>query len=86
MSQSLANSSCPNPTNEQGRSQHTFNMLGENIVGLPSDRVAHTADVIRVIQMLEDSGISCCFVGEYALIYYGAGRVPKVSMLFTKAR
>ena len=65
-------------TADQSVVQTDFNVLDENIVGLPHDRHARTADVLRVIRILEDAEISCCFVGEYALIYYGAGRVPNV--------
>lgn len=58
----------------------TFNILDENIVGLPSDRPPQHVEVLSVIRMLEDAEISCCIVEEYALIYYGAGRVQNVSL------
>lgn len=60
----------------------TFNLFDENIVGLPSDRSPQHNEVLGVIRMLEDAAIACCFLGEWALIYYGAGRVSIVSLPF----
>ena len=56
----------------------TFNILDENIVGSPDDRMPQHEEIVKVVHMLHEAGISCCFVGEYALIYYGAGRVQNV--------
>ncbi|KAI9761252.1 MAG: hypothetical protein M4579_001172 [Chaenotheca gracillima] len=32
-------------------------------------------NIYKVVKILEDAGVSCCMVGEPALIYYGTGRV-----------
>lgn len=46
----------------------TFNILDENIVGLPSDRQPRHDEVLSVIRTLEDDEISSCFVEEYATL------------------
>lgn len=35
-------------------------------------------ETLRVLSILTDAGIQCCFVQEQALIYYGTARVPRV--------
>lgn len=37
-------------------------------------------ETLDVIAALESSGILCCVVGTKALVYYGARRVPMVSI------
>jgi len=38
-----------------------------------------TLEILQVTKLLEGAGITCCIVGISALIYYGAGRVRRVS-------
>lgn len=35
-------------------------------------------EVSKMLSILTDAGIQCCFVQEQALIYYGTTRVPRV--------
>ena len=67
------------PLEEKPTAFDSINFLGENLVGSPEDRLPQHDDVRKVIRIVEDAGISCCFVGAHALIYYGAGRVAHVS-------
>lgn len=51
--------------------------------GLPGDAIASEAgagatDILKVIKILEDAGITCCVAGAGALIWFGAGRVRGV--------
>jgi hypothetical protein len=53
----------------------------ESVQGYVTDRQPRQAGVeemVRVVKMLEDVGVSCCLVAEAALIYYGTGRVKSV--------
>lgn len=34
--------------------------------------------ISAIVSMLSDAGICCCFVQEFALVYYGTRRVPSV--------
>jgi hypothetical protein len=47
---------------------------------LPSYGGHGTLEILEVIQSLEGASIICCLVGISALIYYGAGRVRRVSL------
>jgi hypothetical protein len=38
-------------------------------------------DILRLLRILEDGGIICCFVGEFALNYYNVPRVVHVRYL-----
>jgi hypothetical protein len=49
--------------------------------GNPGDTPATPEEVSAVISILSEAGICCCFVQEFALIYYGAARVPNVCCL-----
>ena len=53
-------------------------ILEEDVAGFPNDPRPIHEDVVSIIAIIEDAGIPCCFVNEYALIYYGAGRVQNV--------
>jgi len=46
---------------------------------LPSCGGHGTLEILQVTELLRGAGIICCLVGISALIYYGAGRVRKVS-------
>ncbi len=50
----------------------------EDVAGFPDDLSPVHEDVVKIVTILEDAGIPCCFIAEYALIYYGAGRIPNV--------
>ncbi len=60
--------------------QSTFHspINDECVAGFPDDLSPVHEDVVRIVAILEDAGIPCCFIAEYALIYYGAGRVQNV--------
>ncbi|KAK2756974.1 hypothetical protein FQN54_004942 [Arachnomyces sp. PD_36] len=45
-------------------------------IGNPGDKRPTPEQISTVVSILIDAGICCCFVLEYALIYYGAARVP----------
>ena len=63
---------------QEDQRKEPLNLLDENIVGLPSDRIPTHDQVLSVIRMLEDAELSSCSVEENALIYYGAGRVQNL--------
>lgn len=47
-------------------------------IGNSGDKEPTPEQVVAVVSILKDAGICCFFVDEYALIYYGAGRVAHV--------
>ena len=53
-------------------------ILDEDLVGFADDVKPVHEDVVRIIAILEGAGIPCCFVEEYALTYYGSGRIQNV--------
>lgn len=53
------------------------------VVGNPEDKRPTPQEVADVISALKDANICCFFVGEKALIYYGAGRVLHVCLTCT---
>ena len=55
-----------------------FNPLSGDLVGLPDDRPPRHEEIVETVRNLEEAAISCCFIGEYALTYYGAGRVQNL--------
>lgn len=59
-----------------------------NNIGAPGDSLpsygAGTLEMLEVISLLSDSGIPSCVVGTHPLQYYGAGRVPNVSLALCK--
>jgi hypothetical protein len=40
-------------------------------------------DILHLLRVLEDGGITCCLVGELALNYYNVPRVVHVCYPFT---
>jgi hypothetical protein len=53
--------------------------------GSPDDAYASeggygTSDILKVVNILENSGITCCMTGISALKWFGAGRVRWVSL------
>lgn len=49
-----------------------------DVAGFPDDPNPVHEDIVGIVSMLEEAGIPCCFVNEYALIYYGTRRVQNV--------
>lgn len=47
-------------------------------VGNPGDARPSPEQISIVVSILIEAGICCCFVEEYALIYFGASRLPNV--------
>ncbi|GKZ57637.1 hypothetical protein AnigIFM49718_002960 [Aspergillus niger] len=46
-------------------------------VGEINEGLQPPQETLRVLSILTDAGIQCCFVQEQALIYYGTARVPR---------
>ena len=67
------------PEVQEGEPFHSC-ILDEEVVGLSSDSPPSHEDVVRIIVILEDAGVSCCFIEEYALIYYGSGGKQNVGI------
>ncbi|KAM5438511.1 hypothetical protein MferCBS31731_005088 [Microsporum ferrugineum] len=44
------------------------------VIGNPGDERPSHEQITAIVATLQDAGICCCFVQEYALIYYGARR------------
>lgn len=47
-------------------------------IGNPDDVEATPEQITAVVSILIQADIYCCFIQEFALIYYGAARVPNV--------
>lgn len=47
-------------------------------VGDKGDVRASPEQISAIVSILIDAGICCCFVQEYALVYYGTSRLPNV--------
>lgn len=47
-------------------------------VGDEGDVRPSSEQVFAIVSILLNAGICCCFVQEFALVYYGARRVPNV--------
>lgn len=54
-------------------------------VGNPGDKEPTLEETLAVLSILKNAGICCFFVDEFALIYYGAGRVLNVRAHITFA-
>lgn len=52
-----------------------FNPLA---AGNEGDVRPSSEQVSAIVSILSDAGICCCFVQEFALVYYGTRRVPTV--------
>lgn len=52
------------------------------VLGYRGDTHPRHPQIVEVISILSEAGICCCFVQEHALVYYGTGRVPHVSLLY----
>ncbi|EGD92078.2 uncharacterized protein TERG_08293 [Trichophyton rubrum CBS 118892] len=50
-------------------------------VGNPGDARPSPEQISTVVSILIEAGICCCFVEEYALIYFGASRLPNDRVL-----
>lgn len=48
------------------------------VIGDWGDKRPTREQILAVVSILKDAGISCCFVQEFGLIYYGAARVLNV--------
>lgn len=59
-------------------------LLHEDVAGFAGDPRPVHEDIVGIISILENAGIPCCFVNEYALIYYGAGRKQNVGDILTQ--
>ncbi|KAJ9222237.1 hypothetical protein DTO169C6_5366 [Paecilomyces variotii] len=50
-------------------------------IGNPGDKEPTLEETLAVLSILKNAGICCFFVDEFALIYYGAGRVLNDNIL-----
>ena len=66
----------PEPQDEQPAFHSCI--LDEDVIGYSNDTQPLHEDVVKIVAILEGAGISCCFIEEYALIYYGSGRKQNV--------
>lgn len=53
----------------------------EAVIGFPDDSKSDHEDVVKIVVILEDAGISRCFIEEDALVYYGSGRRHNICLV-----
>lgn len=51
-------------------------------IGYRGDIHPSPEQILKIYSILRNAGITCCFVGEFALVYYGAARITHVSLSY----
>ena len=52
------------------------------VIGDEEDVDLSSEQVSAIVSILLNAGICCCFVQEFALLYYGTRRLPNVRSIF----